>query len=402
MNNINNIAEEKLLEDLILKNPDLDKLENLLGVFNIFETLDIVNAEIRHSNVLAWLFNPNSNHGLSETFLKQFLKFFISQNKGHIKASVNLFNFEIFSYSDVEVRREWNNIDLIIIINETSKKVVITIENKISTSEHSGQLKRYRKIIEEEFDSNYEKLYILLSSEEIVPSDDFWICITYDIIAKLLEDLLESKKEMLSDGVYGFINQYNIILRRYLVGNSEIEEICRLIYRKHQKALDLIFQYKPDILLEISEYLQKVLSKDSEIIADSAGKTVVNFITKTLDNSIKRKGEGWTRSNRFMLYQFLNYSERLVLRLYIGPGVKVYRDKLLQFCITNKEIFSLADRKSVGIKWHTVYQKEFLKKNDYADANIEDLKGIINSVWKDFGERDRKRIDECFKNDWKD
>src|SRR3989304_8699363 len=402
MNNINNIAEEKLLEDLILKNPDLDKLENLLGVFNIFETLDIVNAEIRHSNVLAWLFNPNSNHGLSETFLKQFLKFFISQNKGHIKASVNLFNFEIFSYSDVEVRREWNNIDLIIIINETSKKVVITIENKISTSEHSGQLKRYRKIIEEEFDSNYEKLYILLSSEEIVPSDDFWICITYDIIAKLLEDLLESKKEMLSDGVYGFINQYNIILRRYLVGNSEIEEICRLIYRKHQKALDLIFQYKPDILLEISEYLQKILSKDNEIIADSAGKTVVHFTTKTLDNSIKRKGEGWTRSNRFMLYQFLNYSERLVLRLYIGPGVKVYRDKLLQFCITNKEIFSLADRKSVGIKWHTVYQKEFLKKNDYADANIEDLKGIINSVWKDFGERDRKRIDECFKNDWKD
>ena len=64
MNNINNIAEEKLLEDLILNNPELDKLENLLGVFNIFETPDIVNAEIRHSNVLAWLFNPESNIGL--------------------------------------------------------------------------------------------------------------------------------------------------------------------------------------------------------------------------------------------------------------------------------------------------------------------------------------------------
>ena len=401
MNNINNITEEKLLEDLILNNPELDKLENLLGVFNIFEILDIVNAEIRHSNVLAWLFNPDSNHGLSETFLKQFLKFFISQNKGYIKANVSLFDFEIFNYSDVEVRREWNNIDLIIILNEASKKVVITIENKIGTSEHTDQLKRYRKIIEEEFNSNYEKLYILLLPEEIVPSDDFWTCITYDIIAKLIEDLLESKKEMLSDSVYGFINQYNIILRRYLVGNSEIEEICRLIYRKHQKALDLIFQYKPDIFFEISEYLQKILSKDNEIIMDSAGKTVVHFITKTLDNSIKRKGEGWTKSNRFILYEFLIYSERLVLRLYIGPGEKAYRDKLLQFCIINKEIFGLADRKSIGVKWHTVYQKEFLKKKDYVDANIEDLKEIINSTWKEFCEKDLKRIDECFKNEWK-
>lgn len=401
MNDINNIAEEKILEDLILNNPELDKLENLLGVFNIFETLDIVNAEIRHSNVLAWLFNPESNHGLSETFLKQFLKYFISKNKGYIKANVSLFDFEIFNYSDVEIRREWNNIDLIIILNETSKKVVITIENKISTSEHTGQLKRYRKIVEEEFNSNYEKLYILLSSEEIVPSDDFWTCITYDIIAELIEDLLKFKKEMLSDSVYGFINQYNIILRRYLVGNSEIEEICRLIYRKHQKALDLIFQYRPDILLEVSEYLQKILPEDSEIIIISAGKTIINFITKTLDNAIKGKGEAWTKSRRFVWYQFLIYSERLVLRLYIGPGDKDFRDKLLQFCIAKKEIFSLADRKSIGVKWHAVYQKEFLKKKDYADANIEDLKQIINSTWKDSREKDLKIIDDCFKNEWK-
>ena len=70
-NKINISEEEKILEDFILKNPELDRLENLLGIFNVFEILDIVNAEIRHSNVLAWLFNPNSNHGLSESFLKQ-------------------------------------------------------------------------------------------------------------------------------------------------------------------------------------------------------------------------------------------------------------------------------------------------------------------------------------------
>lgn len=403
MNEIKNTSEEKLLEDLILNNPDLDKLENLLGVFNIFETLDIVNAEIRHSNVLSWLFNPNSNHGLSETFLKQFLKFFVSKNKEYIKkANVSLFDFEIFNYSGVEIRREWNSIDLIIILNETSKKVVITIENKISTSEHNDQLNRYRKIVEEEFNGSYEKLYILLSPEDAVPSDDFWVSITYGMVAELLEDLIKFKKEMLSDSVYGFINQYNIILRRYLVGNSEIEEICRIIYRKHQKAMDLIFQYKPDIFLEISEYLQKILSKDSEIIVTSAGKTIINLTTETLDNSIKKIDEYSPKPRRFLWYQFLIYSKRLVLRLYVGPGEKVYRDKLIQFCIANKDLFKIADQKYIGTKWHAVYQKEFLKKNDYDDANIEVLKEIINPIWKEFCEGDRKRIDECFKNEWKD
>ena len=66
--------ELKYLEDFILRNPDLDRLENLLEEFNIFETLKITHAEIRHSNVIAWLLNPTENHGLSNYFLKQLFK----------------------------------------------------------------------------------------------------------------------------------------------------------------------------------------------------------------------------------------------------------------------------------------------------------------------------------------
>jgi hypothetical protein len=56
--------EKEKLEQFILNNPDLDRLEEMLSDFNLFETLDLVNAEIRHSNVLSWLLNPNENHGL--------------------------------------------------------------------------------------------------------------------------------------------------------------------------------------------------------------------------------------------------------------------------------------------------------------------------------------------------
>ncbi|GAI14886.1 unnamed protein product, partial [marine sediment metagenome] len=92
---------------------------------------------------------------------------------------------------------------------------------------------------------------------------------------------------------------------------------------------------------------------------------------------------------------------RLVLNLYVGPGEKEYRDKLLQFFKNNKDLFKLADRKKIGTKWHSVYQKEFLKKNNYNDATIEDLKIIIDTKWKEFYEKDLKKINNYFIDNWK-
>jgi hypothetical protein len=95
---MNGENEIELLEKFVLNNPELDALENLLSQFNIFETLDIVNAEIRHSNVLSWLLNPNANHGLGDFFTKQFLKYLISKNKDYLDSKVVIENW----------RREYN------------------------------------------------------------------------------------------------------------------------------------------------------------------------------------------------------------------------------------------------------------------------------------------------------
>ena len=54
-----------LLEALIVDNPDLERLEALLEQFNIFEALGAVRVELRHSDFLAFLLNPNQSHGLA-------------------------------------------------------------------------------------------------------------------------------------------------------------------------------------------------------------------------------------------------------------------------------------------------------------------------------------------------
>lgn len=58
---------------------------------------------------------------------------------------------------------------------------------------------------------------------------------------------LRLKSGVINERVKQFLDQYIEILGRYFVGEKDIEKICREIYYKHQKALDLIFDFNPDI-----------------------------------------------------------------------------------------------------------------------------------------------------------
>jgi len=386
--------EKALLEKFILNNPELERLEGMLSDFNMFETINLIHAEIRHSNVLSWLLNPTQNHGLGSYFLNLFLKHFISENKATIEG-VDVFTIEMLKYTDVEIRREWKNIDILIIINEKDKKLVIAAENKVKSSEHGNQLTRYREIVEKEF-ASYKQLYIFLTPEPLLPSDDNWVNFNYGTIASLIDSTLSNKSNQLNDNIYTFIKQYSQILKRYIVGNSEIEKISKQIYQKHKTALDIIFQYKPDMASDISEYLQNLIHQEPKLIFDSAGKTLIRFSTPEIDSKIPKVSQGWLRSKRLVVYEFQNFDNKLMLRLYIGPGDKELRKLLFDFFSKKPVLFPLTKR-TMGSKHHCLFQKEFLRKKEYEEKEYEDLVPIINKKWKEFIENQLPQIDAYIK-----
>ena len=67
-------SDWKALEALVVDNPDLERLEALLDQFNIFEAIGAVWQELRHSDFLAFLLDPQQNHGLGDVFLKRLLQ----------------------------------------------------------------------------------------------------------------------------------------------------------------------------------------------------------------------------------------------------------------------------------------------------------------------------------------
>ncbi|MGM0409830.1 MAG: PD-(D/E)XK nuclease family protein [Bacillota bacterium] len=387
--------KKKVLEKFLLESEEFHKINSLISEPNFFEIIGVEKNENRHSNILSWLLNTSANHGLGDFFLRSFLKKLLSENNNDLE--VNFFDIEIFDFDDIEVRREWNRIDILLISRQNN--LVIVIENKIDSSEHSNQLNRYYNIINREF-NDYHKVFVYLTREGEIPSDEEnWLIFDYDSVLALIEYVLEYRKNTLTKRTLEIIKQYKIILRRYIVGNSEIEEICRNIYKKHKKALDLIFEHKPDINLEISDELKELISQTEGLILDDSGKTYIRFTSEILDNLIPKEGEGWTSTQRILLFEFANRENKLFLKFLIGPGESNVRKKLNSIVKKDLKLFNKANR-NLSKKWFTVYKKGFLNKKHYEDLALETLTNKISEKFSSFIKNDLPRIEEHINNHW--
>ena len=162
----------KKVQDFIYSkevNDDLEKINNHLMDINVLEISGMGNQEIKHSNVLAWMFGDNQ-HQLDYQILEKFLGQ-ISDIKG-INAKKNLKDLRHYAYfpknkRDITIKREWKNIDLL--IEDKANKVAIVIENKVWAEESEDQLKDYQTKIEEHYkvkDSEvWERHYIFLTPD---------------------------------------------------------------------------------------------------------------------------------------------------------------------------------------------------------------------------------------------
>ena len=80
--------------------------------------------------------------------------------------------------------------------------------------------------------------------------------------------LAQTRGSVIGPDVRTIMEHYSKMLRRHIVNDSEIAELCRQIYRKHQSALDLIFQYRPDLQDQVRQELQELIEEHSGLNID--------------------------------------------------------------------------------------------------------------------------------------
>ncbi len=373
--------ERELLESFVVDNEDLDKLEAKLAQFNLFEAIGVVRQELRHSNFLAFLLNPSQNHRLDDIFLKRLLKRVLLEADELIELNdlkISPIDIDIADFKDAEVRREWKHID--ILIHSPGNHLVCAIENKIDSREHSDQLRRYRKDISKEY-GDCRAILIYLSPEGNLPSDRNWIAYSYYKIAELVDDICENYKSTLGADVYTLMLHYSNLIRRHIVSESEIAELCRKIYVKHKQALDIIFEHRPDLQSEIAEKLKEIANQHIEshqLIPGNSAKSYIDFQPREWESLP-------------IVFHFLNLPNRLLIELFIFPGDNSIRKLVHQASLENLNIFSKGRWSERDI---TIYKKEILRHTDYEDAEVDSLMIKVQESWNKFLAHDLSKIRE--------
>ena len=237
-----NNSKIEVIDRFLADNQELEELSARLSQFNVFRSLKIETMEIRHSNVLAWLLDPDESHGLSDIVLKKVLSNLLLLSEKEIPG-ISAARVELLDFTDIEVLREWKNIDVLVI--DRSNRLVLFFENKIYSGEKKGQLLKAKHIIELEF-PNYIHIpvFLTLTGEEASGDNKkYYIPYSHFQLSLILEKLYTQRKSQLAEPVQMFLRHYLDTLRRLTMQDEELMDLCKTIYRKHREAVDLIIEY---------------------------------------------------------------------------------------------------------------------------------------------------------------
>ena len=370
--------------DKLLLSEDLEELNNLTNQFNVFNALKLQNNEIRHSNFLGWLMAPYENHDLGDYFLKEFLKSAIKDYSTNDKTDVSLYNIAFSNFSDAEIRREYKNIDILIISPQNN--FLCVVENKIWTGEHDDQLKRYAEIVDSEF-NGYKKLYIFLTPEidserELIKRDIdiyksvHYIPMGYEQVYEVINKVLKFKSKHLNNEVKIFIEHYKRMIERNIMGNTDkkIVDLCRKIYRENKEAIDLINE-NTDEQAELFEILKEVLEeKRKEGIIDDIvyENNNVIFLPSGLNNKEKLRFANWKPDNYITRINIVNFKwgKPMYIEILIGEtNDNEKRAKLLNH-IKNLEQFR-SIKFNGNEKWAYTRAVNLIKMEDYYNYDCD-------------------------------
>lgn len=332
------------LERFVVENDDLLNLEERIGRFNIFDALGVARTEIRHSNFLAWLLDPAESHGQGSLFLSAILMDLLkTAREGGYKCPLSPIELDGADLKGVEVRREWRNIDLLILGDDP--RFVVAIENKIDSGEHSDQLDRYEQAVRQTFPETPLVLaYLSVDAEE--PSSERWVPYTYEDIHRVLRRLRHTHATAIGEDVLTFLDHYLNLIGSRFMDDPKIDELCHRIYRNHRQALNLVFERcgSPEASLA-NRFADLITEHPERWVLRRRTSRLVQFLPKEWDGMLPPLGKSTKLDNRNWLFLEFRISPRrsnCYLSRVVGPTVEtLLRQKVIERLARDPDEFGM-------------------------------------------------------------
>jgi len=236
-----------LLIEKLITDEDFDKLKDYFKDINIFKVTGIGKWEIKHSNILAWFFNPLGNHNLGALFFQKFMSQLFEKNLDYFNdREINILQLLINDVDDIKVSREKYKIDILIVSRINENEFVICIENKIDADIGEEQLNDYYDVITNQYPKS-KRIFLLLSpsgykvSADKSENHEEWISASYEDIVKILSSILRLDIEQKVKYIIG--DYIKLLEERQIVDNINLDDILSSLFAKHKDAIDLLLEY---------------------------------------------------------------------------------------------------------------------------------------------------------------
>lgn len=314
----------KLYSGLLIDN-DFEQLGLIRNKPNIFETLGVKSYEIRHSNFLAWLLDPNGNHGLENYFLKRFLINIFKDVKSQIKV-IDIHNL---LKQNVIIHRERFYIDLLIEFENT----IIIIENKINAVEGFGQLKRYREVVSENYSDRKKIECVFLTKDGYESSiPEHYITTSYNDIRIILEDVILYNADNLNQHTKIYISDYIDNLKKNILQMDPANKLAEKIYLNHKDLFDFIYSNRPNAVEYVKKSFNEFLEKDGYVIGSKAPH-FTRFITREIKEILlpdKSKRTPWYLGEVLLIELiYRNEDRKIEFKIAISPAKKELNEFLV-------------------------------------------------------------------------
>ncbi|MEY8802204.1 PD-(D/E)XK nuclease family protein [Leisingera sp. XS_AS12] len=366
---MNKTIEAADLSALIMKSEDFLGLTNSLDVYCPFEALSVARMEIRHSNFLADIVDPTRPHGFDDACTRALLETLLA-SAGEPELLLRL---HLSDLGGIEVMREWRHIDLLLRLPKTatSPEIVFAIELKVEAGESTGQLDRYRKIVEETWPAA-RHFFFFLTVRQDASSAKEWIDVGF---ADLLENLdVVVRKEIGHPTARIMLASYIQMLRRRYLEDPVLDELAQKIWAQHKNALEFLLARKPnpaqDLLkaltdaeaLEVMNAHLKEVGGGLTIDVDSIRSNWVYLAIPNWDRmEAMHKGEGWTPTNRILLIEVLAGEDGATVKIAIGPGQAEARQAIYG-ALESVELEGFKKARSLTNRYTTMFSISLLGK----------------------------------------
>jgi hypothetical protein len=315
---------------------------------------------------------------VGDFILKPFLRDIFSDSKA---AGLSLIDAEINDFRNIEVRREWKNIDILISIND----IVVCIENKIGIQDHKNQLRTYKEVVEAQFPKK-KHAFVYLTPLGDSPNEerDAYINHSYQGVAEILTQYLKKESTLINPRIKIYLQDYLTTLKRRVMKEDPLNEMASKLYSHHKETLDFIFNNRPDANSEFRKLIQdKIRVKEWVLI--KTDNVYIRFSTLNIQKHLPDSSSKTWKKKELFLFEIVKQDGRIYFKGTIHKGTDNSRKKLNDLL---NDLVDVEDREEYKESWifHQRYKFTFSFK-EFENQSNEEREKALKDVWPELFSR---------------